>query len=305
MLSDFTKLNTFLTVIKEKSFSKASKKLGISQPAVTQQMKFIEDYLGVAVVQRRKNGIVLTKEGEKFYSIVLRLNKAINDAKDELHELTKKDVNSVISTSFVIGNYILPKCLNLMKEKVGNDVSVETSNSAEALEKLINNQSDIALIEEPSILRNDIIYQEWLEDEIVIFSNQELNPEINSEDLLSYKWVCREKDSFTRKLFKQSLEKANLPQCNEFNIITEVNSPTSLIQTVLHSSKDDVHTVSIVSKYAINDYIKNGVLFEGRLKNAKISRKLYIAYLKKKENNIFIEKIVDFLLSQKDKHDKL
>jgi len=49
MLSDFTKLHTFLTVVKEKSFSKASAKLGISQPAVTQQMKFIEDYLDTKI----------------------------------------------------------------------------------------------------------------------------------------------------------------------------------------------------------------------------------------------------------------
>ncbi|MCG3716272.1 LysR family transcriptional regulator, partial [Aliarcobacter butzleri] len=50
MLTDFAKLETFLTVVREKSFSKASAKLGISQPAVTQQMKFIEDYLDVQIV---------------------------------------------------------------------------------------------------------------------------------------------------------------------------------------------------------------------------------------------------------------
>ena len=62
MLSDFTKLNTFLTVVKEKSFSKASMKLGISQPAVTQQMRFLEDYLDTQILDRKKNGILLTKE---------------------------------------------------------------------------------------------------------------------------------------------------------------------------------------------------------------------------------------------------
>ncbi len=47
MLKDFVKLETFLTVARERSFSKASAKLGISQPAVTQQIKFIEKYLGM------------------------------------------------------------------------------------------------------------------------------------------------------------------------------------------------------------------------------------------------------------------
>jgi DNA-binding transcriptional LysR family regulator len=54
LLKDFTKLETFLVVVKEKSFSKASAKLGISQPAVTQQIKFIEEYLDSRVVERKK-----------------------------------------------------------------------------------------------------------------------------------------------------------------------------------------------------------------------------------------------------------
>ena len=77
MLSDFTKLNTFITVVKEKSFSKASSKLGISQPAVTQQMRFLENYLDATIVDRKKNGISLTKEGEKLYSIAQKIEKVI------------------------------------------------------------------------------------------------------------------------------------------------------------------------------------------------------------------------------------
>jgi LysR family transcriptional regulator, transcriptional activator of the cysJI operon len=70
MLNDFAKLETFLTVVREKSFSKASAKLGISQPAVTQQMKYIEDYLDVQIVDRKKNGISLQKRG-KFSMLLL------------------------------------------------------------------------------------------------------------------------------------------------------------------------------------------------------------------------------------------
>jgi len=63
MLKDFAKLETFLTVVREHSFSKASAKLGISQPAVTQQIKFIEKYLDCKIIERKKNGVILTKEG--------------------------------------------------------------------------------------------------------------------------------------------------------------------------------------------------------------------------------------------------
>ena len=84
MLKDFAKLQTFLMVIKEKSFSKASAKLGISQPAVTQQIKFIEDYLDAKIVERKKNGILLTKEGEDLYRIAQKLDKTISNSEKEL-----------------------------------------------------------------------------------------------------------------------------------------------------------------------------------------------------------------------------
>ncbi len=173
MLSDFTKLNTFLTVVKEKSFSKASAKLGISQPAVTQQMRFLENYLDAPIVDRKKNGIRLTKEGEKLYHIAQKIEKVISNSEKELLKIINKDITFVFGASNAIGNYILPTFLNDIKQKIDNDVSVTVSNSAEAIEKLKDKKIDMALIESP-IFEDGIIYREWLEDEIVIFSNQKL-----------------------------------------------------------------------------------------------------------------------------------
>ena len=90
MLKDFAKLQTFLMVTKERSFSKASAKLGISQPAVTQQIKFIEDYLDTKIVQRKKNGILLTKEGEDLFRIAKRLEKAIENSEKDLINIINK-----------------------------------------------------------------------------------------------------------------------------------------------------------------------------------------------------------------------
>ena len=112
MLTDFAKLETFLTVVREKSFSKASAKLGISQPAVTQQMKFIEDYLDVQIVDRKKNGIRLTKEGQMLHAIALKIEKCVGNAEKELLKIMNKNVTFVFGASFIIGNYILPRFLN-------------------------------------------------------------------------------------------------------------------------------------------------------------------------------------------------
>ena len=298
MLTDFDKLETFLTVVREKSFSKASAKLGISQPAVTQQMKFIEDYLDVQIVDRKKNGIKLTKEGQILHGIALKIEKCITNAEKELLKIMNKNVTFVFGASFIIGNYILPRFLNNLKENIHNDVSINVSVSHEAIEDLLDKKIDIALVEN-YVPNEDIIYREWMEDEIVIFSNQKLPLKAKAEDLLSYKWVCRNPESNTRLLFKENLEKANYPDCDTFNVTSEVTSATTIVQTVLHSDKNSTPTVSIVSRNAIESLLKAGALYESRIGNQKMIRKLYIAYRKDRKHDAFIDNVVDYLLKIK------
>lgn len=298
MLSDFTKLNTFLTVVKEKSFSKASAKLGISQPAVTQQMRFLENYLDAAIVDRKKNGIRLTKEGEKLFQIAQKIEKVISNSEKELLKIINKDITFVFGASNAIGNYILPTFLNDIKAKINNDVSVTVSNSAEAITSLLDKKIDMALIESP-IMEDGIIYREWIEDEIVVFSNQKLPRRLKNEDLQSFKWVCRDPNSHTRGVFKDALEQIGYQDCDTFNIVSEASSPTAIVQTVLHSDKGEIPTASIVSTHAIADFVENNILFEARLPDIKMKRKLYIAYLKERKHDAFIETVINYLINVK------
>ncbi len=298
MLSDFSKLETFLTVVKERSFSKASAKLGISQPAVTQQIKFIEDYLDTKIVNRKKNGIRLTKEGEQFLAIVQKIEKAIANAEKDLLKIINKDINFILGASYMIGNYMLPRFLNEIKTKIDNDVSVSVSVSRDIIDQLLDKKIDLALIESP-IFEDGIIYREWLEDELVIFSNQKLPKRLKNDNMLSYKWVCRNRGSHTRLLFKEALDAAGMSDCDTFNMVSEATSPTTIVQTVLHSSKDDTPTCSIVSRHAISDYVKAGILHEARINGVNMKRKLYIAYLKDRKHDAFIDQVVNYLLSVK------
>lgn len=209
-----------------------------------------------------------------------------------------KNVTFVFGASFIIGNYILPRFLNNLKENIHNDVSINVSVSHEAIQDLLDKKIDIALVEN-YIPNEEIIYREWMEDEIVIFSNQKLPLKAKAEDLLSYKWVCRNPESNTRLLFKENLEKANYPDCDTFNVTSEVTSATTIVQTVLHSDKNLTPTVSIVSRNAIESLLKAGALYESRIGNQKMLRKLYIAYRKDKKHDAFIENVVDYLLKMK------
>ena len=301
MLKDFAKLETFLAIVKEKSFSKASKKLGISQPAVTQQVKWLEDFLDTKIIDRKKNGITLTKSGEELYRVALRLNKCTNIIEKEIIKIMNKELTFVIGSSYTIGNYVLPNFLNKSKEIIGNDVSVQIELSQKVLELLQDKKIDLALIESPIFLDN-IIYREWLEDEFVLFSNQPLPRYVNPDDLINYNWVCRDEESHTRRVISDTFEEAGL-ECKAFDVASTVSSPTALLQTVLRSSKDtsQKQTVGIISKVAIEDEVEDGRLFCGKIKGLKFKRHFYIAHLKDRKHDVYMDKMVEFIL----KNDKL
>ena len=296
MLKDFAKLQTFLMVIKEKSFSKASAKLGISQPAVTQQIKFIEDYLDTKIVDRKKNGIILTKEGEDLYRIAQRLEKAIHSSEKDLLKIINKEFTFVMGSSFSIGNYVLPNYLGDIKKRIDNEVFMNVDISSKIIEQLEDKKIDVALIESP-IFKDGIIYREWVEDELVVFSNQPLKKHLTADDLLDCDWICRNEESHTRKLTSEVFDEMDV-RCNIFNVIGVLASSTAIKESIIHADKDaERPLVSIMSRHVIQSELNNGTLYEARLKNHKISRHFYIAYLKDRKHDAFVDNVVNFLLS--------
>ncbi len=297
MLKDFAKLGTFLTVVKERSFSKASKKLGISQPAVTQQIKWLEEYLDSRIVERKKNGITLTKTGEELYKIALRLDKCVSSVEKEIIHVMNKELTFVIGASFTIGNYVLPSFLNDIKEAINNDVLIQVDVSQKVLDFLVDKKIDIAMIESPIFL-DGIIYREWLEDEFVLFSNQPLPKVVRPEMLKEFNWICREEVSHTRRVIAEAFEDANL-ECKAFDIATTVTSPTAVVQTVLRAPNEGKQTVAIISKYSINDEIESGKLYAAKIKGIELKRSFYLAYLKDRKHDAFIDKVVSFFMRKR------
>ena len=295
MLKDFAKLQTFLMVIKEKSFSRASAKLGISQPAVTQQIKFIEDYLDTKIVDRKKNGILLTKEGEDLFRIAQRLEKTIMASEKDLLKMINKDFTFVMGSSFTIGNYILPNYLGEIEKRIANEVFMNVDWSAKIIEQLLDKKIDIALIESP-VMEDGLIYREWVEDELVVISNQPIKKQLVADDLLEFDWICRNEDSNTRKLTAEAFEEIGV-QCNHFNVIGVLASTTAIKESIMRAKNTDKPLVSIMSKHVSQTDVDNGTLYEAKLKNHKMTRKFYIAYSKDKKHDAFVDNVVNYLLS--------
>jgi DNA-binding transcriptional LysR family regulator len=297
MLKDFIKLETFLTVARERSFSKASAKLGISQPAVTQQIKFIEKYLGCKVIERKKNGIKLTNEGEELYKIATRLEKEILSSEQDILKIINKEITFRLGASYTIGTYIIPgQCLNTIGEAINNSVSLDIDLSENIIQKLKDRKIDVGLIESP-VFDNDLIYREWLEDELVVVSNVPIPKTLKTEELYDFDWICRDEGSYTRKVVAEVFDELGV-SCKSFNVLSEVSNTTTVLQTLKKSDRNpDRPVVSILSRYAIMDEVNNGELFESRLRGYTMMRKFFIVYSKENKHNAYVDNVVNYILA--------
>jgi len=297
MLKDFIKLETFLTVARERSFSKASAKLGISQPAVTQQIKFIEKYLATKVIERKKNGIKLTNEGEELYKVAGRLEREIHESEQDILKIINKEITFRLGASFTIGMYIIPgKCLNTIGEAINNSVKLDIDVSDNIVTKLKDRKLDVGLIESP-VMDSDLIYREWIEDELVVVSNVPITKLLKTEELYNFDWICRNEGSHTRKIVTDVFEELGL-SCKQLNVLSEVSNTTTVLQTIKKSEKNPERpVVSILSKYTIMDEVANGELFESRIRGYNMNRKFYIVYSKENKHNAYVDKVVNYILA--------
>lgn len=200
---------TFYVVAKYKHMTKASEELHVSQPAISQAIKKLEEELGGVLFVRSNKGMELTQEGEMFYSYVSGALKLLNDAENEFgsfKKLTKGEIK--IGCSASLTKLVLLQALKEFHQDYPgikiNVVNELTSNlildlKLGKLDFVIFNESDIkeASLELRKLkdLKMGFVYNpEYFEDKIV-----------NIEDLNNYPLILQKEASNTRKFLDNLL----------------------------------------------------------------------------------------------------
>lgn len=141
----------FYIVANCNSITDASKKLNISQPAVTKAIKNLESQLNGNLFLRSKNGIKLTEEGKKFYNYIRPAIEQMTEAEKLFSNIGKTEIGELkIGTSNTILKYFLMPYLKKytsMFPKI--DISIEESYTPNLINMVKNGSIDIAIIYAP------------------------------------------------------------------------------------------------------------------------------------------------------------
>ena len=128
---NYKHLLAFVTVVRKKSFTVAAKELYMTQPAISWQIKNLENEIDLVLIERKERGTKLTEAGKQFYVYAEKIIKAHEQLIEEMKQLKCMEKGKlIVGASTVPGEYILPAYMSSFKEAFpATDVLVSTGSS--------------------------------------------------------------------------------------------------------------------------------------------------------------------------------
>lgn len=289
------KINTlkiFVKLIDTGSYSIAAEKMGLTQPAISMQIKSLEEKFATELVFKDKGSLHLTPAGKAVYvnakEIIARWEKlkiTVEDKKDKLFK------NIIIGSSTIPSEYILPDVLaDFSKDEAEIKSYIEVGDSAEMIDMLEKGEVDVILVGfKPTDNRYETI--EILQDSLRLITpldhklTQKEKVKIN--DLKNEDIIIREVGSGTRKAMLNGFQEAGI-ELNDLKIKCQLGSTEAIIAAV-----EAGLGVSFISKFASIKAQEHGRVKEIKVEEMNLTRKFYLAFNKNRKNEELIKKFIN------------
>lgn len=226
------RLQVFYTVAKLLSFTKAAESLHMTQPAVTFQVRQLEEHFNTRLFDRTHNRISLTDAGRRVYEYSTRIFELYSELDNAVREITG-EVSGVlmVGASTTIAEYMLPALLGDFKAKYP-DVSVrlKVSNTDGIVHMVENNIIDLGVVEAHVTNKNLAVELCRLDQLVAIVAPKHPLAKVGKvgpRALLEYPFISREEGSGTREVINEYLESASIHP-SELDTIMELGSPEAI-----------------------------------------------------------------------------
>ncbi|MFY0599216.1 MAG: LysR family transcriptional regulator [Cyclobacteriaceae bacterium] len=216
-------LKIFLSVHKTKSITKAADDMHLTQPAISIQLKKLQDQFEIPLTEVIGRQLHITDFGHKIAEISTRILNEADGIKNMLNEykgLLVGDLKiSVVST----GKYVMPYFLNgFISKHPGVNVSVDVTNRAKVIESLSKNESDFSLV---SVLPENIPIKriELMSNKIYLVSSAENQPakaKLKFKDLHNLPIIYREQGSATRAAMEKYITTNEIPVRKRLELVS-------------------------------------------------------------------------------------
>jgi DNA-binding transcriptional LysR family regulator len=284
-----TRHDVFLTVAQQKSFSKASQVLYISQPAVSRHIKSLEAYYKTKLFERKGIQIELTPAGKLLFEKLTEVKRIQEQTEFEIstikNVLHAKGVLK-LGASTTVALYILPKVLSSFNQHYPQiNISLLNRNSEIVLDALLTEEINLGIIEGRGKLTH-VDYQPFLTDQVVAVCSPKSplakKKSYSIKEITAMPMAIRERGSGTLAALKYSLEK-NKIKLSDLDIKVRVGGTEALKNFLIESD-----SLGFLPQRSIIKELKYGELTEIYFEGLHIQRNFY--FIQRKGENSELNK---------------
>lgn len=270
-------LRTFREVAETLNFTKASKKLHLTQSAVSHQIKALEEEFGVPLFIRGKRGVILTDAGK----IALAYAERILEEAEEMHKRVVDREKAVIgrvrvaAATQALVHLFAPLFEEFMDANENIDLVFRTTVSTDqTVEDILNGVGDVGFASLP-VYSPNLEVVELFEDELVVVVGRKhrlaKTQQVSVEELVRERWILFERGASIRRATDKFFKKVRI----EPEMALESND-TYFIKLMIEHGLG----ISLLPSWAVRDEISSKKLEQLRIRNHKLRRSVAMVSLK-------------------------
>lgn len=292
------RLVVFRAVAEQLSFRKAAEELYLTQPAVSLQIKALEEDLGVQLFNRTGAHIALTEAGTVLYGYAERVNALLAEAEHDIAALSGDHAGQLaLGASTTIAQYVLPRLLGEFRKEHPRVSPTLISGNTEEIVRAVGKQKIVlGFIEGPAHSR-DVKVEPFLVDELVLIvpaaHEWAERASVSPAELATMPLLMRERGSGTRQVIEMALERRRIKR-GSLLIVMELDSTEAI-----KSAVDAGLGAGFISRWAIAKDSRLGSSFRiVEVEGLRIQRDFLLTYPAGPEPQGLAQEFRRFLISR-------
>jgi DNA-binding transcriptional LysR family regulator len=276
---DIHHLKVFASVFKQRSFSRASEELGLTQPTVSEHIKGLEEELETVLFDRVARQVIPTLEAEMLYPRAAEIIERLKDINTDIVRL-KGEVKGqlAIGASTIPGTYIIPSmAAGFKKMHAGISFQVVIEDSKKITEMVIGHELLLGVVG-AKMDSGKVQYLPFVEDELVLVAPPGLieKKTVAPFEIGGIPFLMREEGSGTRQTMLRYLSGEGM-EVGDLDTVAVLGSTASVKEAIKSGLG-----ASILSKYALREELGAGSLRAVDISGLRMKRSFYIITHKKR-----------------------
>lgn len=289
----FRQLKVFEAVARHLSYTRAAQELHLTQPAVSMQIKQLEDNAGLPLLEQIGKKIFLTEAGSEMYHYARSIARELDEAADIMERLKGLESGKLEITVATTANAFATRMLAMFKQRhEGATISLDVTNRERLLRQLAENEKDLAIMGRPP-QSEELVAESFADNPLVVVAAPEHplagQKNIPLKTLQNETFVVREQGSGTRTAMQRFFDEHNM----EITSSLEMNENEAIKQAVQAGMG-----LGIVSLHTLELELETKRLVILDVEDFPIMRHWYLVHLKGKRLPPMAESFKEYVLAE-------